>query len=161
MSPFKDPNPRQDGKKAKSYPNPDKMDIEGWLSTLPPSACSPRTMPQSTQHSKRFGFRDLLCAIWLTIVSIFTVISVFSSVDIVKMLAWRHRDDIVLSFYFKFSQLFLQSYFKLAQWKNSANYVPEMRYWGIMDLRPVISLCIVPCAVIYGVGRLFDHLFKN
>ncbi|QGI85785.1 hypothetical protein CEK25_012514 [Fusarium fujikuroi] len=161
MSPFKDPNPRQIGKKAKSYPNPDKMDIEGWLSTIPPSACSPRTMPQSTQHFKRFGFRDLLCAIWLTIVSIFTVISVFSSVDIVKMLAWRHRDDFVLSFYLKFSQLFLQSYFKLAQWKAYAKDVPEMGYWGIVDSGRVISLCIVPCAVIWGAGRLFDHLFKN
>ncbi|KAF5648619.1 hypothetical protein F52700_935 [Fusarium sp. NRRL 52700] len=161
MSPFKDSNPRQHGNKAEAYPSPDTMDVDAWLSTIPSPPSSPRTMPQSTQHSKLFRRRYFLCFILLSGVFIYTAISVISTADIVELLAWKHRDDFILSLHFKFSQLFLQSYFKVAQWKASTNNMREVGYGGNIDMGWVIHLCIVPCVVICGLGRLFDYLSRS
>ncbi|KAF4421771.1 hypothetical protein FACUT_10858 [Fusarium acutatum] len=161
MSHFKDSSPSQNGNQAESYPDPDKMDTDGWWSTIPLSPSSPRTMPLFTPYPKLVRRHYLLCFIWLSGVFIYTAISIVSSAEIVKMLAWKHRDDFVLSLHFRFSQVFLQGYFKIAQWRASKNNVPEIGYWGDVDIGWVISLCIVPCVVICGVGRLFDYVSNN
>ncbi|KAF5704140.1 hypothetical protein FMUND_12683 [Fusarium mundagurra] len=159
MSPFRDSNPRPKGNKAESYPNPDKMDVDGWWSTIPLSPSSPRTMPLFTRYSKFCRLRYLLCFIWISSVFIITAISAISTTDIIEMLAWKHRDDFVLSLHFRLSHVFLQGYFKIVQWTASTKNVQEVNYWG--DMGWFISLCIVPCIVICGVGRLFNCLSKK
>ncbi|KAF5531555.1 hypothetical protein FPHYL_13911 [Fusarium phyllophilum] len=159
MSPFKDSTPRPKRNKAESHPDPDKMDVDGWWSTIPLSPSSPRTMPMSNRYSKFCRPRYLLCFIWLSGVFIITAISAIRTTDIIEMLAWKHRDDFVLSLHFRLSHVFLQGYSKVALWTAFTKNVQEIGYWG--DMGWVTSLCIVPCIVICGVGRLFDYLSKK
>ncbi|KAF5542778.1 hypothetical protein FNAPI_9877 [Fusarium napiforme] len=126
MSLFKRSDPRQSGNQPESYPDADKMDIDTDIDVLITIPSSPTLITRLlTQYSK---LQHLLCLLWLSGVLIYTAISVVSSADIIKLLAWKHRDDFVLSLHFRFSRMFLQSYFRIVQWKASTNDVSAFGY---------------------------------
>ncbi|KAF5591852.1 hypothetical protein FPCIR_5919 [Fusarium pseudocircinatum] len=157
MSLFKNSNPRRNGNQAESYSDPDKMDIDV-CTTVPPSPSSPPPFitSLSTQDSKPCRLRYVLCLTWVTSVLVYTSIRTTSSVDIVKMLAWWHRDDFILSLHFSLSKLFLHGYFGTARWKASTNNVSGVGYSGDTHMGWVISMCVVPCILICGAGRILD-----
>ncbi|KAG7409789.1 hypothetical protein Forpe1208_v010978 [Fusarium oxysporum f. sp. rapae] len=184
MSPCEDSTPGQNGNQTESYPDPthptnkpqyDDTENDGW-STIPlTSASSPGATPpfiasQYVHDSKPIvkvtnlcRRRYLLCFIWLSAVLIYIAIELFdlvNSADIMKLLAWKHRDDYVLSLHFKFSHMFL-NFYKVAQSKASSSTAPDNGYWGNSDMGWVLVFSIVPCAVICGAGRLFDHFLKK
>ncbi|KAJ9414949.1 hypothetical protein QL093DRAFT_2088030 [Fusarium oxysporum] len=185
MSHCKDSKPRQNGNQSESYPDPthlakkpqyDNTEKDGSF-TIPLSSPSSRgaTPPflasppvndskPTVKYTKLCRRRYLLCFIWLSAVLIYIAIEWFDllkSADIMKLLAWKHRDDYALSLHFKFSQMFLHYYFIVAKLKASSSTMPDNGYWGTSDMGWVVFFSIVPCAVICGVGRLFDHLIKK
>lgn len=185
MSHCKDSKPRENGNQAESYPHPthpanilqyDDTEKDGWFTIPLSSPSSPGATPPflaspsvndsrpTLKHTKLCRRRYLLCFIWLSAVLIYIAIEWFnlvSSAEIMKLLAWKHHDDYVPSLHFKFSQLFLRYYFKVANRLASSRTTSDNGYWGTSDMWWVVFFSIVPCAVICGVGRLFDHLIKK
>ncbi|EMT72142.1 hypothetical protein FOC4_g10003998 [Fusarium odoratissimum] len=105
----------------------------------PPFLASPSVNDSkpTLKHTKLCHRRYLLCFIWLSAVLIYIAIEWFnivSSADIMKLLAWKHRYDYVLSLHFKFSQVFLQYYFKVLKLKASSSTTPGNGYWGTSDM---------------------------
>ncbi|QKD62159.2 uncharacterized protein FOBCDRAFT_254266 [Fusarium oxysporum Fo47] len=138
MSHCKDSKPRQNGNQSESYPDPthlakkpqyDNTEKDGYPSV--------NDSKPTLKHTKLCRRRYLLCFIWLSAVLIYIAIEWFnlvSSADIMKLLAWKHRDDYVPSLHFKFSQVFLQYYFKVLKLKASSSTTPGNGYWGTSDM---------------------------
>ncbi|KAH7194857.1 hypothetical protein DER44DRAFT_815512 [Fusarium oxysporum] len=129
MSHCKDSKPRENGNQAESYSDPTH------LANKPhPSVNDSKP---TLKHTKLCHRRYLLCFIWLSAVLICIAIEWFnivSSADIMKLLAWKHRYDYVLSLHFKFSQVFLQYYFKVLKLKASSSTTLGNGYWGTSDM---------------------------
>ncbi|KAI8402673.1 hypothetical protein FOFC_17989 [Fusarium oxysporum] len=158
MSHCKDSKPRENGNQAESYPDPthpankpqyDDTEKDGWFTIPLSSPSSPGATPPflaspsvndskpTLKHTKLCRRRYLLCFIWLSALLIYIAIEWFDllkSADIMKLLAWKHRDDYALSLHFKFSQVFLQYYFKVLKLKASSSTTPGNGYWGTSDM---------------------------
>ncbi|EXK76448.1 hypothetical protein FOQG_18808 [Fusarium oxysporum f. sp. raphani 54005] len=154
----KDSKLRENGNQAESYPDPthpanklqyDDTEKDAWFTiplsspsstgATPPFLASPSVNDSkpTLKHTKLCRRRYLLCFIWLSAVLIYIAIEWFDllkSADSIKLLAWKHRDDYALSLHFKFSQVFLQYYFKVLKLKASSSTTPGNGHWGTSDM---------------------------